>query len=84
MKGQVGKWGNSLAVRLPKGAVEDVGLQNSAPVEISWSADKIVITPVLSKSKLPEVDLEKLVKGISAKNRHEQIFDDEPVGREVW
>ena len=42
MKSRVRKWGNSLAVRIPKGFADDAGLKNDAAVELSVVDGKLV------------------------------------------
>ena len=37
---QIGKWGNSLAVRLPSGVVEMLGLKEGDEIEIEIAGDR--------------------------------------------
>ena len=47
MNTQVGKWGNSLAVRLPSDQIKALGLREGAAVEVTLSSSgEIRITPV--------------------------------------
>ncbi len=46
MKTRVQKWGNSLALRIPKSFANEVGLQRETSVEVSLADGKLVITPV--------------------------------------
>jgi antitoxin MazE len=78
MKGTVRKWGNSLAVRLPKRISDDVGLLDSSEVEITRSGLKIIIQP-----KPEECSLKELVKRMKNAKRPKIVFDDGPVGREA-
>ena len=48
MKTRVQKWGNSLALRIPKSFASEVGLEKETSVEVSLSDGKLVITPVTS------------------------------------
>jgi antitoxin MazE len=45
MKTHVQKWGNSLAVRIPKSLAEGMGIGNNAPVEMSLEEGALVIKP---------------------------------------
>ena len=45
MKTRVQKWGNSLAVRIPKSFAEGMGIGNNAPVEMSLEEGALVIKP---------------------------------------
>ena len=40
------KWGNSLALRIPKPLAAEVGLEDNSPVELSLCEGKLVISPV--------------------------------------
>jgi len=46
MKTHVQKWGNSLALRIPKAFAVEVGLQNGSLVEMSIGCEKLIITPL--------------------------------------
>ncbi|MES2088156.1 MAG: AbrB/MazE/SpoVT family DNA-binding domain-containing protein [Patescibacteria group bacterium] len=80
MTTKIQKWGNSLAVRLPKEAAENAGLKQGSVVSIVSNDDLISIKP-LSK---PKETLSQLVRKISAKNRHEEIDWGKMKGKEVW
>ncbi|MBE0711787.1 MAG: AbrB/MazE/SpoVT family DNA-binding domain-containing protein, partial [Candidatus Aminicenantes bacterium] len=45
MKTHAQKWGNSLAVRIPKSFAEGMGIGNNAPVEMSLEEGALVIKP---------------------------------------
>lgn len=80
MKAHVQKWGNSLAIRIPKAFAMEVGLSVETPVEISLQEGKLVIEPVPEE----EFTLEQLVAGITDENRHPETDWGPPVGNEVW
>ena len=80
MTTKVQKWGNSLAVRLPKKVTEGVGLRQGSPVSIVYGDDSISIKPMLK----PKETLEQLVRKINKKNRHSEIGWGKPVGKEIW
>jgi len=79
MRTRISKWGNSLGVRIPKAFAAEVGLEDGTPVDISVSGGRIVVTPVGR-----EYQLEELVDGITAENRHTETDWGHPVGAEVW
>jgi antitoxin MazE len=60
MKIKVAKWGNSLAVRLPKRLADDLGLQPGAVVDLNQDGSKIAIETA-PKRRLPRYRLEDLV-----------------------
>ena len=80
MKTRVQKWGNSLAVRIPRPFAEEVNLQENTPVDVSVRSGKLVVVPLPE----PELTLEQLVQLITPENRHDEIGTGEPVGNEIW
>jgi len=80
MKTRVQKWGNSLALRIPKAFADEVGLQKETPVEVSLADGKIVVTPV-TKSKLT---LEQLLSKVTKENLHHEVDTGSAVGNETW
>jgi len=76
---KIAKWGNSLAVRIPRKLADEAGLSEGAAVELKSVAGKLIVEP-----KAPEYDIRKLVRKISKKNRHELIDWGPPVGEEFW
>jgi len=77
---KVQKWGNSLALRIPKAFAHDAQLENDSLVEISLVEGQIVITPV----QAPSWTLEELLAGINNKNIHHEIEAGSAVGNEIW
>lgn len=80
MKTRVQKWGNSLALRIPKSFADEVGLQKETPVEVSLADGKIIVTPV-TKSKLT---LEQLLSKVTKENLHHEVDTGSAVGNETW
>jgi antitoxin MazE len=74
------KWGNSLALRIPKTVAHDVPLKNGSPVNLAVRDGKIIVELV----KTPKYDLDDLLKGVSKKNLHRSVETGPAVGREVW
>ena len=66
-KARVVKWGNSLAVRIPKIVAEDARMQEGDTIVIEASADHIE----LRRSKTVPT-LEELVGRITPQNRYEE------------
>jgi antitoxin MazE len=80
MKTRIQKWGNSLALRIPKAVAAQAGLAEDVPVEVSVVRGKIVVNPV----PLTPVSLEELLRGITQDNIHGEWDTGPPVGRELW
>jgi antitoxin MazE len=80
MRSQVQKWGNSLAIRIPKAFAEEVGLEANAAVDLSLAEGKLVIAPV-TRARFA---LEELLDRVSDENRHAELETGPAVGREAW
>jgi len=79
MQAHVGRWGNSLAVRLPRPLAHALGLDEGSRIDIEVEDGRIVLRP---RAK-PPYRLDDLVNGITPDNLPDESFDDAPVGREV-
>ena len=80
MQTTIKKWGNSLALRIPKLLALDANLKLNEMVDISINQGSIIITPISDK----EYSLEKLLKGVSENNLHGEFDTEVPVGKEIW
>lgn len=80
MRTKIQKWGNSLALRIPKVFAVDVQLENDSLVEISVDQGKIIVTPVAA----PNWTLEELLAGITKNNLHKEVDTGSPIGNEIW
>ena len=80
MRKRVQKWGNSLALRIPKAFATEIGLQRNSPVEVSLVNGQLVIVPVVE----PVLTLEYLLAQVTEHNLHGEIDTGPAVGKEVW
>ena len=80
MKTRIQKWGNSLALRIPKSFADEVGLQREAPVEVSLADGKLVITPVTK----PKLTLKQLLAKVTEENLHHEVNYGPAIGNETW
>ena len=80
METRVQKWGNSLAVRIPKPIAAQLGLANHSSVKFSLRGTELVITPV----KRPNLKLSDLLAGVTEDNLHGEIDTGATVGKEAW
>ncbi len=79
-KTQLAKWGNSLAVRIPKSVVGTAQLRQGDEVTLALGKDgEIVMRPARRKYRL-----EELVSKITAKNRHDETDWGPRIGKEAW
>ncbi len=80
MTSRVQKWGNSLALRIPRPLAAEVGLKDNSPVELSLCEGKLIITP----SAQPTVSLDDLLAKVTKKNLHDEVDTGPASGAEVW
>ena len=80
MEARVQKWGNSLALRIPKPIAAAAGLHADAAVEISLVDGAIVINPIKPKT----LTLAELLRGITENNLPGDWDTGPAVGEEVW
>ena len=78
----VRKWGNSIAVRLPKDAARKFGLRDGVTVRIieEEKTKSLSLRPLHAH----EYTLEELASKITPQNRHEETDWGAPRGKEVW
>jgi antitoxin MazE len=80
MRSQVQKWGNSLALRIPRSFAIDSGLSQGSEVELSVEDGRLVVTPVVSWQKR----LDELLGQIDSDKAHPEVDTGGPVGNEFW
>jgi len=80
MTSKIQKWGNSLAIRIPRNVALETQLKAGYEVDLSVDNGKIVITA----TKCPIFQLEELLKDITEENIHAEISTANAVGNEVW
>jgi antitoxin MazE len=77
MHATVSKWGNSLALRIPKRVAAELQLMAGTMVDVRAEDGRLVAEPVEDES------LEAMVARITPESRHGERFDGTPRGREV-
>ena len=80
MQTKIKKWGNSLALRIPKSFALNANLRQDELVDISVDKERIIITLIGDK----EYSLDELLAGVSEDNLHGEFDTGTPVGKEVW
>jgi antitoxin MazE len=80
MKARVSKWGNSLAIRLPKAAVASLQVREGEPVDLVMEGDTLLI-----RARRPHYTLEQLVAAMRPEDQPEIVDDvmSPPMGNEV-
>ena len=81
MTTRVKKWGNALAIRLPRQVTEQFNLVDGSAVKVSPESIGIVIRPE-KKTIIPS--LRELARRITPANRPALVNWGKRRGREVW
>jgi len=74
------KWGNSQAVRLPKGILEDAALRENDRVEIKTENGCIIISRVNKKHRT----IKERLAAYNGDYRSTEWDTGNPQGKEVW
>jgi antitoxin MazE len=80
MRTHVQKWGNSLALRIPKPFAAEVGLEPDSPVDVSVAKGKLIVEPAAK----PNLTLKQLLSKVNKHNLHREIDAGPAVGNEAW
>jgi antitoxin MazE len=80
MKSQIGQWGNSLAMRIPKYVVEALELKSNDVVECTVEAGKLVVQRV---QNLPELSLDESLAAVT-ETPEPEVDWGKLMGNEVW
>ena len=80
MESKIQKWGNSLALRIPKAFAQNLNFDQDTPVSLNIEKGRLVITTLVED----EYDLEYLLNQITEDNIHQEIETGGAVGKEVW
>ena len=73
------RWGNSLAIRIPKAFALQAELAEDTSVDLSIEGDTLVVRPLRK-----EWTLDELLSGITDSNLHRETPWGESTGKEVW
>ena len=80
MQARIQKWGNSLALRIPKAFVIEARLEEDALVDMAVVEGQIIIKPIA----VHPWTLEELLAGVTPNNIHREIETGLKVGKELW
>ena len=74
------KWGNSLAVRIPKAVAQDIHLETGSSVNLTVREGRLLLEPQVKRV----YRLGELLKHVSERNVHTEVDTGGPMGNEVW
>jgi antitoxin component of MazEF toxin-antitoxin module len=80
----VKKVGGSVAVVIPRAVAREMGLTDGTPLDITTSADAIVMR---RRGRRPRRSLDHIVRQIKPAHysrQRREVGDDAPVGKEIW
>ena len=78
------KWGNSLAVRIPKALADSIKVSDGKRAEIKVENGTLVLRPILKPARKPSYTLDELLGGMT-KDIVPQAVDWGPKrGNEAW
>lgn len=80
MRTRVQKWGNSLAVRIPKTFAEEVGLTDDMSVEMRLVKGGLIVEPLPAWSS----SLDEMLDDVTEENVHGEVDWGTPQGKEAW
>jgi antitoxin MazE len=80
METRVQKWGNSLAVRIPKSFAAEAGLADGTAINITLDNGKLVLTPM----PRPALTLSDLLAQVTDDNLHAETDFGPAHGGEAW
>jgi antitoxin MazE len=80
MRTRVQKWGNSLAVRIPRSFAVETDLDQGSEVDLVLEEGRLVLSPV----KEPRYRLEELLAQVKPAYVHHEVDTGPIVGREIW
>jgi antitoxin MazE len=78
MNATIQKWGNSLAIRIPKVMANQIQVSEGDEMELSVDKNALLMRPVRRRYLLSE-----MLERVTSDNRHEETDWGKPEGREV-
>ena len=80
MRIKIQKWGNSLALRIPKAFAFQSRIRQDEYVNLTLDNDRIIVEPIEDE----KYNLEELISGINKSNLHKEIDFGKKAGAELW
>jgi antitoxin MazE len=80
MRTKAQKWGNSLAVRLPRPVALQAGIRPNDTLDVEVRHGRVLLT----RSEHQDYRLGDLLRRVTKENLHEETDWGQRMGREVW
>jgi len=81
MNTKVLKWGNSLALRIPKAFARELNIEENSQVDMTLKDGLLNIEPI---KEYETENLDELLDQVNEHNVHYVIDTGKPRGKEVW
>jgi antitoxin MazE len=78
------RWGNSLAVRLPRAFADALNISDGRRVEIRVENGALVLRPLLKPTRKPRYMLDELLSGMAKENVPQEVDWGPPRGNGAW
>ena len=79
MLAKIQKWGNSLAIRIPKSFAKQINIDQGSYLDLSTIDGKLIAKPIDE-----EYSLQELLKKVTNENIHREMDTGVVVGKEIW
>jgi len=79
MNATIQKWGNSLALRIPKSVAQQISVAEGDDVELRVNSLGLVVRPARGRYRLTE-----LLRKVTPANCHRETDWGKPTGEEAW
>jgi antitoxin MazE len=78
------KWGNSLAVRIPKVLADIIKVSDGKRAEIKIENGALVLRPIVKPARKPSYTLDELLSGMTRDNVPQEVDWGIKRGNEAW
>jgi antitoxin MazE len=78
------KWGNSLAVRIPKALADTIRVSEGKRAEIKVENGALVLRPIVKPARKPSYTLDELLNGMTRDNVPQEVDWGPKRGNEAW
>jgi antitoxin MazE len=78
------RWGNSLAVRIPKAVADALKVSDGKRAEINVENGTLVLRPIVKPARKPRYTLDELLSGMTKDNVPQEVDWGPSRGNEAW
>jgi len=78
------RWGNSLAVRIPKTVADALKVSDGKRAEIRIENGTLVLRPIVRPARKPRYTRDELLSGMTQDNVPQEVDWGAPRGNEAW